>query len=155
MRHLWIVAVLVGLGLAAPAWGQATSTPTLTPTQTPTITPFATPPRPAPNAALVGYVLLDTTQVATGTPLATQDYDALSVQVNAIGTCTAYDLALEGANTASPVYWAVVQAVDEAAVASGTSKIYALTAPIAYVRARTHTAVTNCRVQAILTAHTR
>lgn len=149
-----IAAAVALLFFSAAAHAQ-TATPTSTPTST--ATPLATAAPLGPDGRVV--VLLDTTTVATGAPVDLSDAVAGTVQVTAIGTCSAYDLVVEMSLTnTDPVVWApaiafngsVVANVDETAVAANASRIYTVPGGVlGWMRARTHTAVTSCRVRVV------
>lgn len=138
--------VLIVLVVATRASAQ---TPTVTPTSTPTVTALATTGRPA--AELSNYVLLNTVSVVTADSLRlyAAPYRAITAHVTASGTCSAYDLVIEGTNSPMPVAWAPLTtpaSIDETVVLPNTAKLYVLTTPVGWIRARTHTAVTSCRV---------
>lgn len=136
MQSRIIFAALAALLYAGVGFAQDTPTPTQT--------PFAVTPRPG-GSGLMNLTVVDTSTNTTTDQVYTSPFSAMTATVNAIGTCTAYDLFLESVNTRSPAAWAIEQAIDEAEIAGNTGAVYQLISPVMYRRVRI-TGINTCRL---------
>ena len=109
-----------------------TATPTTTPTPTPTVTATFLAPGPAKRFGAAAIALLPAASaVNTPVPVAMGGYARAVAQVTVSTPCSSFSLTSAALTTSD--------------VAAGSSKLYALTMPVGFLRARL-SAISSCTV---------